>query len=339
MRLNPRLPLLLAGATVICAAIVAQGAAVSAAPLPADIKTEIWGEGLISTPLDELNTVFSPDGKELYWSVQLPDQSGAIVTSRLVNGKWTEPVVASFSGRWTDWDPFFTPDGKKLLFVSNRPKPGANPDGPRNAQDYDIWQVTRTSSGAWSEPENIGAPVNTNRPEYYPSIASDGTLYFSSFREGNTQGSFDLYRARFVDGKYTEPENLGPDLNSKFAEIDNYIAPDQTFIIFNSSGRPDDLGRGDLYISYAKDGKFGTPVHLPATINSAAREYCPIGSPDGQWLYFTSKRGPLDSSGAFPVKYADIKRWSAVMFNGGGNIYRARMSEVLAAGKRAEATQ
>src|SRR6185503_18352728 len=136
----------------------------TAAPTP-----EMWGAGLISTPLDELNTVFSPDGKELFWSIALPQQNGGVLmTSKLVKGKWTSPEIAPFSGQYTDWDPFFTPDGKKIIFVSNRPN-GTEQKGP---PDYDLWVVTRTATGGWSAPENLGAPVNTPRPEYYPSIAS-----------------------------------------------------------------------------------------------------------------------------------------------------------------------
>ena len=290
----------------------------------ADLKPELWGEGLISTELNELNSVFSPDGKELLWSIQMPDQSGVIVMSKLVNGKWGTPVIAPFSGQFTDWDPFYTPDGNTIIFTSNRPK-GVE---PRNPQDYDLWEVKRTATG-WSDPVNLGAPINTPRPEYYPSIARDGTLYFSSVREGS-QG-FDIYRSRFVDGKYAEPENLGPEVNSRATEIDNYIAPDQSFIIFNSTGRPDDLGSGDLYISYQRDGKWTPAVHLPVAINSVAREYCPIGSPDGKWLYFTSKRWAYDGVPTSRITVSDMHKAAVSVLNGGGNIYRIPMTEVLAA--------
>ena len=113
------------------------------------LAPEIWGEGLISTPLDELNTVFSPDGKELFWSIALPQQNGGVImTSKLVKGKWTSGEIAPFSGQYTDWDPFFTPDGKKIIFVSNRPN-GTEQKGP---PDYDLWVVTRTADGGWSAP-------------------------------------------------------------------------------------------------------------------------------------------------------------------------------------------
>ena len=288
---------------------------------------EMWGGGLISTPLDELNTVFSPDGKELYWSIALPaGNGGVIMMSKLVNGKWTPAEIAPFSGQYTDWDPFFTPDGKRILFVSNRPN-GSEQKGP---PDFDIWAVTRTSDGAsWSAPENLGAPVNSPRPEYYPSIAADGTLYFSANREGRP-GAFDLFRSRLVDGKYTEPESLGPNVNAPTPEIDNYIAPDQSFIVFNASGRPDDLGRGDLYVSFNENGQWTPAKHLPAPINSSAREYCPIGSPDGKYLYFTSQRGFADGPRTRPFTTKELRDGLTGPLNGTGNIYRVPLSEILA---------
>ena len=289
------------------------------------IAAEMWGQGLLSTPWDELNTVFSPDGKELFWSVALPEQNGGIIMmSKLLGGKWSPPEIAPFSGQYTDWDPFFTPDGQKIFYVSNRP----NGTEPKNPQDFDVWVVTRTATG-WSAPENLGAPVNTPRPEYYPSIASDGTLYFSANREGRP-GAFDIFRSKLVDGKYTEPESLGPNVNAPGPDIDNYIAPDQSFIIFNSSGRPDDMGRGDLYISFNENGQWTPAKHLPTPINTPAREYCPIGSPDGQYLYFTSKRGFADGPRTRPFTTKELRAGLASTLNGGGNIYRVPLKDVLA---------
>jgi Tol biopolymer transport system component len=291
---------------------------------PAAFAPEMWGQGLLSTPLDELNTVFSPDGKEVYWSIALPQQNGGVImTSKLVAGKWSAAQIAPFSGQYTDWDPFFTPDGKKIVFVSNRPN-GTEQKGP---PDYDLWAVTRTADGGWSAPENLGAPVNSPRPEFYPSIAADGTLYFSANRDGRP-GAFDIFRSKLVDGKYSEPESLGPNVNGPGPEIDNYIAPDQSFIVFNASGRPDDLGRGDLYISFNENGQWQPAKHLPAPINSPAREYCPIGSPDGQYLYFTSQRGFADGPRTRPFTTKELMAGLTSTLNGGGNIYRVPLKDL-----------
>jgi hypothetical protein len=90
-----------------------------------------------------------------------------------------------------------SPDGARLFFISKRPP----------EDDFDIWVVERSGNG-WGEPRNLGAPVNTEGDELCPSAASDGTLYFSSCGRTDSRGRCDLYRARFRDGQYLEPENL-----------------------------------------------------------------------------------------------------------------------------------
>ena len=127
----------------------------------------------------------------------------------------------------------------------------------------------------------------------------------SSATRPDTKGRLDIYRARWQNGAFAPPENLGEGVNTTFGEVDPYVAPDQSFVVFSATGRPDDLGGGDLYISEQANGAFGPARHLGAGINSVAREYCPIGSPDGRYFFFTSFRGfgdripdrPLDNQG------------------------------------------
>jgi len=219
------------------------------------LQPELFGKGLISTELDELNAAFTPDGKELYYSISAPDgRMGVIMVSRLNGQQWSKPEVVPFSGRYTDYDPFVTVDGSKLFFISTRPS-GEQPKAPG---DFDIWVVERQGT-SWGEPRNLGGPVNSERPEYYPSVARDGTLYFSTQREGS--GGFDVFRSKLVDGKYTTPENLGPGINGPGSDIDNYIAPDQSFLVWAGYGRQGAPGGGDLFISWFKDGAW-TPGQL-----------------------------------------------------------------------------
>jgi Tol biopolymer transport system component len=276
--------------------------------------------GIVSTSDDEVNTAISPDGRSLYFTKKAA-RKNVIVVSKLIQGKWSTPEVASFSGLFSDIDPYFSVDGTKLFFCSNRPISGDEPK-----KDFDIWVVEKTRSG-WSEPKNVGSPINSDTDEYYPAIAADGTLYFSATRS-DSKGRFDLYRSHLVDGKYGEPKNLG-DLNSPTSEADCYIAPDQSFIIFASYGRPEGLGDGDLYVSFNKGGSWTKPVNLGAGLNSIAREYAPIGSPDGQTLFFTSERGFQDNVPARPYTYRDFQRSMKSTYNGQGNIYRIEMSEIM----------
>src|SRR5262245_56897351 len=134
----------------------------------------IFGEGVISTGDFESHPAFTPDGLTLYFLKSTPTFSyWTIVVSRFVDGRWTTPEVAPFSGRYRDADPFITADGKRLYFISNRPVPG------KTIRDLDIWVMDKTENG-WSEPRNLGQPVNSNANEWFPTLASDGTLYSGS---------------------------------------------------------------------------------------------------------------------------------------------------------------
>ena len=175
-------------------------------PQPAHRRVErgpgptLFGEGVISTGDMELNAAFTPDGRTIYFTKRTPRyQLWVIMFSHFRGGRWSAPQVASSSGQYGDFDPFISPDGSKLFFSSNRPVNG------RAKQDFDIWMVEREKD-TWGSPINLGAPINAAGQEYYPSVTNDGTLYFSSTREGGW-GSGDIYRSRFSNGKYSDPES------------------------------------------------------------------------------------------------------------------------------------
>lgn len=236
----------------------------------------------ISTSENELNSAFTPDGRTMYFTRTTGganDRVGTIFVSHLSRKGWSTPKVAEFSGRYSDYDPFVSPDGSRLFFISKRPRSGNEPKS-----DFDIWVVDGSTH------RKLGTPINSDNDELYPTIATDGTLYFSSCGRSDSLGRCDLYRSRFRNGEYLAPENLGNAINTPASETDAYIAPDQSYIVFAAYGRPDAIGDGDLYISIFRDGHWSTPRLLGPQINTTAREYCPIVSPDGKYFYFTSER-------------------------------------------------
>lgn len=305
----------------ICAPLVASIClAFASAPVP----PELFASGRISTGDMELNAAFTPDGKTLYFTKRTPKpQLWVIVVSQLRRGQWSAPEVAPFSGQYNDFDPFVSPDGKRLYFSSNRPVEGAG----RARTDYDIWYVERTPRG-WSQPQHLDAPVNTPAQEFYPSVTKDGTLYFSSNRPGGSGGG-DIYRARFVDGRYAEPENLGDSINATTNEGDPYISPDEDYLIFVSYNRQGASGDGDLYISVRRDGHWSKAENLGPEINSPALDFCPIVSPDGKWLYFTSERGFADTPQQRRLTSSELARALHGPGNGLGDIYRVDAKSVL----------
>jgi Tol biopolymer transport system component len=248
---------------------------------PPGAVPEIFARGIVSTQRHEFNAAFSPDGREFFFSVS--ESSGRETMMRMVRmeGQWSRPQAATFVCAGNDCDPFFTPDGRRLYFISTRPKSEGG-----KSKDWDIWYVDHTSEG-WSQPVNIGPPINSAYDEYYVSLTTQGTVYFASNRPGGL-GSFDIYRSRFVEGQYVEPENLGAEVNSPHLEHDPYISPDERYMIFTSVNRPGGFGEGDLYISTRhKDGSWTRSENLGKAFNTSGYDFCPMVSPDGKYFFFT----------------------------------------------------
>lgn len=284
-------------------------AALVALPTVADEITvsQHW----ISSGLNNRDLTISPDGTLLMSTVMSPaNQFAAIIVAERDGDSWGEPRLASFSGTWSDIEPMFTPDGDRLWFASNRPKPG------REGDDWDLWYVDR-HGGGWGEPVNPGPPINTGGNEFYPSVAANGNVYFTAEREVG-EGSEDILRAIWQGGEYVRVESLGPGVNSARFEFNAFVAPDESYVIFTAQGgREGEIGRGDLYISRQTDGAFGEAKILPEPINSTLLDYCPFVH-DGT-LYFTSRRY------ADHAPYADLDALNDALTspgNGMGDIYR-----------------
>jgi len=290
----------------------------SAEPLT---EPTVFGNGLISTGDFDSHPAFTPDGKGLYFVRSTPNFNlWTILVSQFANGKWGTPQVAPFSGQYSDADPFITADGSHFYFISNRPVPGTA------TANLDIWVMDKTATG-WSEPKNVGAPINSPGSEWYPTIAANGTMYFGSDRQGG-KGRTDIYRSRLVDGKYTEAENLGDAINTQFNEFEPLIAPDESFLIFMAGGRADARGGFDLYISYNRNGAWTKPVNLGDKINSAGNEYSPAISPDGKYFFWTSTRGFADKPLEKRLDYKELMNRLRGPRNGLGDIYQIDLIEL-----------
>jgi Tol biopolymer transport system component len=282
--------------------------------LPGDAP-ELFAPGIVSTGFDELCSLFSPDGNNFVFCIQMPTHvHHTMLVMKMENGRWTAPEVLPFSGEFSDADPAFTPDGKKLFFASSHPMASVE----KTVDDYDICYVEKTDNG-WSELKNAGAPINSKSFDTYPSFTNEGTLYFTSTREGGI-GKGDIYYSKFISGKFLEPVNLGHPVNSEKTE-EGMISPDESFVIFTSE-RSECYGGFDLYVSFRnKNGKWTEPVNLGENINSNEHDYCPYLSPDGKYLFFTSFRKDKSVTSKALAAYKSIKDYYNTPGNGNGDIY------------------
>ena len=262
---------------------------------PLGMTPEIFAPGIISTDLRELNSVFTPDGKEFYFTIQTPGKGYRIYFTEETNNGWTKPAPVSFSSNYSDVDMCITPDGQRMYFGSTR---SINGDAKSN---FKIWYVERINDG-WSDAKYLNAPVNNGQRALYPSITKNGTMFFQAVRD-DSYGEMDIYYSELIDNSYQNPVHLGKEINTKYAEGDILISPDENYMIVNSKGRADDMGGGDLYISFKnKNGSWGELTNMGEPINSTETDYCPMLSPDGKYFFFTSRR-----SGNGDIYWVDAK--------------------------------
>lgn len=281
------------------------GCAASDGGEEAALQRRVWLPDIVSTAgATEVRLAISPDGKTLFFGrIGAPDDPDGwdIYESVLEDGVWSSPQPACFNSPDNDFDPAFAPDGRSLLFFSNRPG-GEGGD--------DLWRVELTYENAdCAEPVNLGPVVNTGGNEWAPLISPDGaTLLFSSDGHGGAGGQ-DLFEAVWRDGAWSPPSPLAG-LNTEEDDFDAaHIGENR--IVF-SRGDVDN-GPVKLFVSQKSGEKWGEAVLLPEEINcSADINNGPFYSDAMPALFSWSAHCPGDGPGRMDIFVIDaeaVKTW------------------------------
>ncbi len=279
--------------------------------LPGD-SAVLFAPGFISTPLYTRDISFMPDGREAYFSVSVQGLNLIFETKMDEKGKWSIPRPASFIGNYDYmyYEPFIDAKGENMYFLSNMP------DVDSIKGDEDIW-VTKRNGKYWSEPKNLGYPVNTDAAEFYPSLTKNGTLYFTRREKDN--GNHYIYRSLQVNGVFSEPERLPKQVNCGSARFNAFISPDEDFIIVPVIGLNKNEGT-DYYIVYNMgDNNWSEPIYAGNQMNSSAKaEYSASLSFDKKFIFFMSNR-----KNNFPknINIKDLVLMNNEILNGNSNIY------------------
>jgi hypothetical protein len=280
-----------------------------------DSVPELFAPGVVSTGMFTRDMAISPDGKEIYFCVAIGNYTySTILYTKEENGLWLPPEIVPFSGGpgVMDFEPALSADGLKLYFLSNRP------DGDEPVGDQDIWVVERNAEG-WGLPQNLGEPVNTDGGEFFPSLTSDGTLYFTRNEKGSALNQ--VFRSRWVEGKFQEPELLPEQVNCGTNRFNAFVASDESYMIVPAVGMPDAYDGVDYYIVFRdKEDKWSEPINMGAEVNQDnARGWSPYVSPGGEALFFMATR--TNEVEEADWNYENLKVLNDSPGNGNADIY------------------
>lgn len=250
-------------------------------PVPYDPKN--MGAG-INTPLDEYFPGVSADGKTLiYTRLKSNRTEDFYISNREPNNTWAQSknMGAPINSELNEGTISISSDGQYVFFT------GCNwPEGEGSCDIY----FSMLDGMDWKEPRNLGFPVNTRAWESQPSVSFDGkTLYFSSARPGG-MGGMDIWQTTYNKGKWSAPQNLGPDVNTVGNEESPFIAKDDATLYFTSDFHP---GMGGVDIFYSRkqsNGRWGKPTNMGYPINTNKDERCMAIGANGIDAYIASER-------------------------------------------------
>ena len=148
--------------------LLALGLAPSARSVSAVPSADVtpWKPAGVSSPQFESHPAFDPLTGDFYFVRSSPSFEGwRILVAHCGPSGWSKPEPWALAADGFEADPWFTPDGHTLWFISSR-----STDGVRR-KDLDIWKVSRDSRGRWLKPERLPEPVNSAFAEWFPRPA------------------------------------------------------------------------------------------------------------------------------------------------------------------------
>ena len=175
-----------------------------------------------------------------------------------------------------EYFPSLTIDGSKMIFTR------------RINNDEDFYE-SDLINGHWSKARPLSGKVNTNLNEGAQNISQDGQLLvFTGCNYPEGLGSCDLYFSIRTNNGWSEPQNLGPVVNTDLWESSPSLSPDKKDLYFASS-RTGGFGGKDIWVTHRlASGKWSYPENLGEAVNTSGDESCPFMHADNETLYFNS---------------------------------------------------
>ena len=237
----------------------------------------------INSMLSEYFPTLTADEQTMFFTCMDNRSQEDFLVSTYENGKWTDAINMG--------PPINTPenegasttsaDGQYLFFTMCQ--------NPKNLGSCDLW-LTYVKGDRWQIPIHMPDNVNSKYKETQPSLSADGkTLYFASNRPGG-QGDMDIWKTTFEKNMWTNPVNLGPNINTPFDDECPFIHQDGVSLYFASDGWPG-MGGRDLFMAKQNDtGGWKVPMNLGYPVNTVGNEEGLIINRSGTMGYFSSDK-------------------------------------------------
>ncbi|MBK6937739.1 MAG: PD40 domain-containing protein [Chitinophagaceae bacterium] len=239
------------------------------------------------------------DGKQLIFTRRLKNFNEDFYNSNATKNTWSQakPVEGNVNTPMNEGGQQISQDGEWLVFTGCNRRDGFG--------GCDIYISYKTSTG-WSEAVNMGSNINSDQWESQPCLSPDKKdLFFASKRPGGFGGS-DIYVSHLqVNGKWSNPENLGPGINTNGEEQCPFIHADNQTLYFTSNSWPG-YGDDDLFVvRKGPGGDWSNPENLGYPINTINREGTLFIAADGKTAYYASDRD--DSKGGLDIYSFDLR--------------------------------
>jgi outer membrane protein OmpA-like peptidoglycan-associated protein len=256
---------------------------------PVRVFVDNPGSGL-NTPYDDYSPQLSPDGQTMYFTSRRPlgnrprtDRSDHkyfenIFEAQKMGGTWqvTGPAAGRINSRSHDATAGIAADGSILVVY-------------RGNRGGDLYESV-LKDGKWGRPKRLSRGINTRNQETSAAISSDGnTMYFVSDRSGGYGGKDIWVTQRDRRGRWSEPVNLGPTVNTEYDEESVFLAPDDVTLYFSSKGH-NSMGGFDIFRTTYRNGRWSEPENLGYPINSPGDDLFFVLAPDGETAYLSSMR-------------------------------------------------
>ncbi|MFN3939197.1 MAG: hypothetical protein ACK4IY_01335 [Chitinophagales bacterium] len=231
----------------------------------------VWGENQIDA-IGISSEIVYPDFSYIHPNQTIIFTGPAKNMGNLINSQGSEVC------------PLISPDGKRLYFTRK--------DHPENlgiVMNDDIW-YSELIENTWTNPRNIGMPINNETNNYVVGISADGTmLTLANLYLPGGDSKIGVAQTWQHGESWNYPVNLGtPGLLSYNGYVEYYMDTNRKYLL-SALEKAGGSGLKDIYVSFTEDQIHWTvPLNLGPVINTAGNEMSPFLSPDGLQLYFAS---------------------------------------------------